>query len=317
MEAASSMKDLSRKPNPFVELGHRIRKHPWLYAMIVPTIVYFILFQYYPMLGIVIAFKKFTLKGGMFGGEWEGLKYFLKLFNDNTFWRVFRNTVIISTGKVLIGFPLPILIALLLNEFRSSAVKRTVQTIIYLPRFLSWVILGGILCNLFAQDGGAINQWLRTVGKEPINILSNPKNFRWTLIISDAIKGAGWGSIIYMATISGIDTDMYEAAVVDGVGRYKQIWYITLPNLLPTMSIMLILALGGIMNAGFDQVLVLYNSAVYSTGDIIDTYVYRQGLQDSKYSLSTAAGVFKSVIGCVMIYLSNLAARKCGQEGLF
>ena len=145
MEAASSMKDLSRKPNPFVELGHRIRKHPWLYAMIVPTIVYFILFQYYPMLGIVIAFKKFTLKGGMFGGEWEGLKYFLKLFNDNTFWRVFRNTVIISTGKVLIGFPLPILIALLLNEFRSSAVKRTVQTIIYLPRFLSWVILGGIL----------------------------------------------------------------------------------------------------------------------------------------------------------------------------
>lgn len=298
-------------------LVEHMRKHPSIYLMVVPLLVYYALFHFYPMAGIVIAFKIFSLRSGMFGSDWVGLKYFEQLFTNKAFWRVFRNTIIISVGKILMGFPLPIIIALLLNEIRTTGLKRMVQTIIYLPRFLSWVVLGGIMCNLFALDGGAINQWLRTKGYAQINILANADNFRWTLIISETLKSAGWGSIIYMAAISSIDTEMYEAAIVDGAGRYKQMWYITLPNLMPTMAVMLILSLGGIMSAGFDQVLVLYNAAVYSTGDIIDTYVYRQGLQDAKYSLSTAAGLFKSVIGCFMIIISNFAAHKLGQEGLF
>lgn len=311
--------DVYKKENSFKPpvLFKEISKHYLLYIMIIPLIVYLVLFCYCPMGGVIVAFKNFNITRGILRSEWAGMFYFKQLFNDSYFWSVFKNSIIISTMKLIFTFPLPVIIAIALNEFRSSTLKKTVQTIIYLPRFLSWMIVAGLMFNLFALDGGALNKWLTDNGKETINILANPSNFRWMLVVTEALKGAGWGSIIYMAAISGIDVEMFDAAIVDGAGRFRQIYHIIIPSILPVISILLILSIGGIMNAGFDQIFVLYNPAVYSVGDIIDTYVYRKGLLDSKYSYSTAAGLFKSIIGLVLIVVSNFACKKIGQEGLF
>lgn len=299
------------------ELVRQIKKHPVLYLMLVPAVAYFLIFKYLPMQGILIAFKNFKGTKGIWGSDWVGMKYFNLLFRDAAFWRAFENTIIISLMRLAVGFPFPIILALLLNEFNSKRVRNTVQTIIYLPHFLTWVVIAGLLNNLFAPGGGTINQLMTDMGGQPFTFLTNPKVFRWTLVITNCIKEGGWASIVYMAAIASINTEMYEAAFIDGANRWKQLIYITLPNLAPTLCIMLIMDLGNIMEAGMGQIIVLYNAGVMSVSDIIDTLIYRKSLLNVNYSYGTAAGLLKSVINVVLILSSNKIVKLLGGDGLF
>ena len=304
-------------PAACAELVRQIKKHPLLYLMVLPAIAYFVVFKYVPMGGIVIAFENFKATKGIWGSDWVGMKYFNLLFRDAAFWRSFKNTVIISLMRLAFCFPFPIVIALLLNEFNSRKVRNTVQTIIYLPHFLTWVVIAGLLNNLFAPGGGLLNQVVVSMGGEPFTFLTNPQTFRWTLIVTAMLKEGGWGSIVYLAAISSIDTEMYEAAFIDGANRWKQLIYITLPSLAPTLCIMLILQLGTIMEGGMDQIVILYNNAVLSVSDIIDTFIYRKTLLNVNYSYGTAAGLLKSVINMALIMGSNKIVKLLGGEGLY
>ncbi len=289
-----------------------------LCLMLLPVIVYFIIFKYIPMGGIVIAFKDFKLGLGVSGSEWVGLANFVDAFRTRFFIRAIRNTLIISVLKLCVGFPAPIILALLLNEVRHNGYKRVVQTISYLPHFLSWIIMAGILSQLLSPNNGAVNALLKSLGrKDPVPFLLDNTYFRGTVVISDVWKGVGWGSILYLAAISSIDLTLYEAAICDGATRPQRIRYITVPCIMPTITIMLILSLGGILDAGFDQLLNLYSSAVYETGDIIDTYVYRVGLVDWNYKLSTAIGLFKNVIGFILVSGTNAVAKAISGTGIW
>lgn len=305
----------TRWPRSFI--GYK--KHLALSLMFVPVIVYFVIFKYIPMGGIVIAFKNYKISEGIWGSAWCGLDNFTKAFATPTFARAVRNTLEISGLKLLFGFPAPIILALILNEVTHVRFKKTVQTITYLPHFLSWVVLAGMFQQLLSPNNGAVNALLRQFFgvQESIYFLGNNKYFRGTLIVTDIWKNVGWSSILYLATISGIDPSLYEAATVDGASRWQCTRYITIPSLVSTIVIMLILSIGSIMDAGFDQVFNLYNSAVYQTGDIIDTYVYRYGLGDMKYSLATAVGLFKNVIAFVLVVGTNLITRKISGEGIW
>ena len=295
------------------------RKYSALTLMFIPVVAYFIIFKYIPMGGIAIAFENYKIKEGIFGSAWCGLDNFNKAFAMATFRRSVWNTLTISGLKLLFGFPMPIILALMLNEVTHVRFKKTVQTISYLPHFLSWVVLAGMFQQLLSPNNGAVNAVLRDVFgvKDSIYFLGNNKYFRGTLIVTDIWKNVGWSSILYLATISGIDPELYEAATVDGASRWQCTRYITIPSLVSTIVIMLILSIGSIMDAGFDQVFNLYNSAVYQTGDIIDTYVYRYGLGDLKYALATAVGLFKNVIAFVLVVGTNLIARRISGEGIW
>ncbi len=290
-----------------------------LCLMLLPVIAYFVIFKYIPMGGIVIAFKDYKLGLGISGSAWVGLENFIQAFRTRFFIRSIRNTLIISVLKLAVGFPAPILLALMLNEVRHSIYKRVVQTISYLPHFLSWVIMAGILTQLLSPNNGAVNALLKSWfgQKESISFLLDNAYFRQTVVLSDVWKGVGWGSILYLATISSIDPTLYEAAICDGASRPQRVRYITLPSILPTITIMLILNLGSILDAGFDQILNLYSSAVYETGDIIDTYVYRVGLVDWNYKLSTAIGLFKNLIGFILVVTTNAVAKRIGGNGIW
>ncbi len=290
-----------------------------LCLMLLPVIAYFVIFKYIPMGGIVIAFKDYKLGLGISGSAWVGLENFIQAFRTRFFIRSIRNTLIISVLKLAVGFPAPIILALMLNEVRHSLYKRVVQTISYLPHFLSWVIMAGILTQLLSPNNGAVNALLKNWfgQKESISFLLDNTYFRQTVVLSDVWKGVGWGSILYLATISSIDPTLYEAAICDGASRPQRVRYITLPSILPTITIMLILNLGSILDAGFDQILNLYSSAVYETGDIIDTYVYRVGLVDWNYKLSTAIGLFKNLIGFILVVTTNAVAKRIGGNGIW
>jgi putative aldouronate transport system permease protein len=287
--------------------------------MFLPVVIYFFIFKYIPMGGIVIAFKDFIVTKGIFGSEWIGLENFEKAFRLGTFRRSVTNTLTISGLKLLINFPAPIILALMMNEVTHLRFKKTVQTISYLPHFLSWVVLAGMFQQLLSPNNGPVNAILRDVFgvKESIYFLGSNEYFRATLVVTDLWKNAGWSSIIYLATIAGIDPTLYEAATVDGATRWQCTRYITLPSLASTIVIMLILSVGSIMDAGFDQVFNLYNSAVYRTGDIIDTYVYRYGIGEMKYSFATAVGLFKNVIAFILVVGTNLITRRLSGEGIW
>ena len=295
------------------------RKYLTLTLMFIPVVAYFFIFKYIPMGGIAIAFENFKIKEGIFGSAWCGMDNFNKAFAMATFRRSVWNTLTISGLKLLFGFPMPIILALMLNEVTHVRFKKTVQTISYLPHFLSWVVLAGMFQQLLSPNNGAVNAVLRDVFgvSDSIYFLGNNKYFRGTLIVTDIWKNIGWSSILYLATISGIDPELYEAATVDGASRWQCTRYITIPSLISTIVIMLILSIGSIMDAGFDQVFNLYNSAVYQTGDIIDTYVYRYGLGDMKYALATAVGLFKNVIAFVLVVGTNLITRRISGEGIW
>jgi len=288
-----------------------------LYLMLIPGILFLLLFKYTPMYGIVIAFKDFNIYDGLAASPWVGMEHFEKLFLSEDFARVFKNTLIISIYKIFFLFPLPILLAVLMNEIKNMVFKRGIQTIVYLPHFLSWVIVSGLFLQLLSTNGGLINKMIVGLGGESIAFFMNTEVFRSVLISSAGWKEVGWGMIIYLASIATIDPQLYEAAKIDGASRFRQIWHITLPGLVPIIILMFILRLGNILEAGTEQILVMYNSIVYEVADVIGTYVYRIGLGQQDYSFSTAVGLFDSVIGFILIITGNYLSRKFLKRGIW
>lgn len=300
-----------------IAMWQSYKRYRGLLIMILPCVAYFILFHYIPMFGLVISFKEFRMSDGIFGSPWNGMDNLNKLFSSSDFPNALRNTIVISMLRLAFGFFAPIILALLLNELRLMWYKRSIQTLTYLPHFLSWVILGGIFLMMFSM-GGPVNVILKTVGLEKIQFLTNDFWFIFILIVTGIWQGAGYGAIIYLAALSGIDPTLYEAAVVDGAGRWKQTLHVTIPCLVPTIIVLFILNLGHILNAGFDQVYNMYNPLVYDSADIINTYVLRR-LQTMDFSLATAAGLFKGVVGLLLVVMANTFARKIsgGEQGVW
>lgn len=281
-----------------------------LHLMLLPGVILALIFSYVPIAGIVIAFQKFVPSKGIFHSKWVGLDNFRYMLEMPNFTSVLWNTIFIAVMKILVHLIVPVIIALLLNEVLHTGFKRTVQTIIYFPYFLSWVILGGILIDILSPSSGIVNQMLGLVGIKPIFFLGNENWFPFTIVASDAWKEFGYSTIVYIAALTAIDQSLYEAAVMDGANRWKQTLHVTIPGMLPIVTLMTVLSLGNVLNAGFDQVFNLYSPMVYSTGDIIDTMVYRVGLVDAQYGVATAVGLFKSVIALILIATSNKLANK-------
>ncbi len=291
----------------------------FLYLFVVPGVIWFLVFCYQPMYGLLIAFKDYDIVKGVFHSEWVGLKYFTDFFYDYNFNSIMINTIAISLLKLIIGFPAPIILALMLNELRSRTFKRMSQTIFYLPFFVSWVVVSGIWYELLTFDeGGIVNTFLMNVGLigEPILWFGKPEYFWGLVVASDIWKGIGWGSIIYLAALSGVDSELYEASVMDGANRWRQTWHITLPGIRSAILILFILSVGSILNAGFDQIYVMQNPAVMERAQIIDTYVMTTGIFKANYSIATAVGMFKSVVGLIMLLLVNWVVKLLGEEGV-
>jgi putative aldouronate transport system permease protein len=314
-EAASSPQTAKRR-----RLWPAVKLHRFYYYLILPGMLYFLIFDYIPMFGIIISFKDISPFEGVsaiFTGEWVGFKHFIRFWNSYYFWNVMRNTLVISGYKLFFGFPASILLALLLNELRYVMFKRIVQTISYLPHFISTVVVAGLAMMILSTDGGMINAIIVQFGGEPIHFLGDPAYFRSVLVISHVWQSIGWGSILYLAAMTGIDPGLYEAAKMDGASRLRQAWHITLPGITQVIAIMLILSIGGLLNAGFEKVLLLYSPAVYEVSDIIDTYVYREGLTKLDYSFATAVGLFKNVLAMFLILGANYIAKKMNQTGIW
>lgn len=286
--------------------------------MLLPVMAWYVIFAYGPMYGIQLAFKDYNFAEGIWGSPWVGMKHFVYLFTSSPdFLNILKNTIVISFYHIIFGFPAPIILALLFNEIRVSIFKKVAQTISYLPHFLSWIVIGGILVTILSPTTGVVNHVLNLIGIDPIYFLGSETYFRFTLVLSGIWKEVGWGTIIYLAALAGIDQQMYEAAVIDGANRWKQTIHITIPTIMPVISILLILRVGGVLDAGFDQILTLYSPAVYSVADVIDTYVYRIGLQNFQFSLTTAVGLFKNVVGLMLVLFANYIIKKMGQEGIY
>ena len=281
-----------------------------LLLMLVPGLLLILIFNYGPMYGLLMAFQDFQVTKGIWGSPWVGLKHFQEFFSNPSAVNALRNTLLISFLKLAFGFPAPILLAILFNELRNGIFKRASQTISYMPHFVSWIVFAALITAMLSPSTGVINQFLKFLGIRPIYFMADPGWFRVVLIASEIWKEIGWGAIIYLAALSGVDPTLHEAAVVDGATRIQRILYINIPSLLPIAALMLILRMGGILNAGFDQVFNMYNVQVYQTADIIDTYVYRTGLADLKYSFAAAVGFFKSAVGLVMVVVVNEIARR-------
>lgn len=288
----------------------------WLYLLLLPGIVFLIIFRYIPIFGNVIAFMDYNPYDAA-QTTWVGLKHFQDLLTRPQFLQVFGNTLYISILKMVCGFPVPIILALMMNEMKNLKFKKVAQTLLYLPNFISWVVLAGLIMNMLDPDTGLVTGIINSITGEQVQVLTDTRYFVPMLVITDIYKGAGWGTIIYFAALSGIDPQLYEAAEIDGARKWKQMLHITLPSITPTIVVMLILSCNNIVNAGFDQIFMLYSALVFSVADIIDTYVYRIGIQNADYSFSTAAGLFKSVIAFVMILIVNTVAKKTGNEGIW
>ncbi|WP_411832465.1 ABC transporter permease [Paenibacillus dokdonensis] len=312
------------QPQPHISAGkqrtllRRLLNQKYLQVMALLGVAWIIIFSYIPMYGVIIAFKQYVITHSISDAPWVGLENFRAFLDDDELPKVIWNTLGMSFFKLLIGFPLPILFALFLNELRSLGLKKAVQTISYLPHFLSWVILGGILATWLA-DVGIINHILMGLHiiKEPISYLAEPSYF-WSIIItSDIWKELGWSAIIYLAAIAGVSPDLYEAATIDGAGRFQKMWYVTLPGIKGTVSILFILAISGVLNSNFDQILVLRNSLNESASNVIDIYVYQTGLVNSRYSYSAAVGLIKSIIALILLLIANSVSKKLNDSSLF
>ena len=297
-------------------LLRHIRKHYWLYLMMIPGLAFFAIFHYWPMYGVVIAFKNFSMFRGIAASPWVGLAHFEELFRSDAFGRLLRNSLMLSVYKLLWGFPAPILLALLLNEVRSRGFKRSVQTIIYLPHFISWVVVSGLLTQLLSPNDGVINLIIKQLGGSPIFFMSKPQYFRTILVASDIWKTAGWGTTIYLAALTNVDPALYEAATIDGANRLQQTWHVTLPGIKSTIIVLLLLRVSTILGNAFDQVFVMYNPLVMDVADVFETFVYRVAIKDSRYDYATAVGLFQSVVGTVMLLICNTASRRLGEGGI-
>ncbi len=295
----------------------RIWQHRVFYLFLLPGIIWFFIFAYIPMYGITIAFKDFNFVKGILGSPWAGLKYFEQFFNYYQAGEIIRNTLIISLMKLLIGFPMPIILALMLNEVRVTKFKRTVQTISYLPHFISWVVVVTLLQRMLTPYGGPVNELLSTFGFDKIQFLGNINYFYQVIIASDIWKGIGWGAIIYLAAISGVDPQLYEAAKIDGANRFRQIWHVTLPSIRGVMVLLFILACGGIMSAGYEQLLLLNTPATAKIGTVLDVYVIQAGLEQGRFSYATAVGLFQGIIGLILIITANQVSKKVNDTSLW
>jgi putative aldouronate transport system permease protein len=300
----------------FRHLGRDLVRNKFIYLMALPGIVYFAVYHYWPMYGAEIAFKNFIPVKGISGSPWAGFKHFQDFFESYYFWRILRNTLLINLYSLLFGFPAPIILALLLNEIRSRIFKSAVQTITYLPHFISIVIICGLIID-FTSQNGLINDFIAWLGGNRENLLINAGLFRTIFVSSGIWQEIGWSSIIYLAALSGIDPQMYEAAKIDGAGRWKQLANITLPGIAPTIIILLILRMGHMMDVGFEKVILLYNPSTYETADVISSFVYRKGLVEANYSYSAAVGLFNSAINFIMIIIANRLSRKFSETSLW
>lgn len=294
-----------------------VRRDKNLYLMFLPIFVWYIIFCYVPLYGIVLAFRDFVPGAGVFGGPWVGFKYFQQFFSTPYFWRVIRNTILINIYSLLWGFPIPIIFAICITEMKNKAVQRTVQTVSYLPYFISTVVVCGMIRQFLAVDNGVINQIIVALGGNSIDFLSDPKWFRTVYVASDIWQGFGFSSIIYIATISGIDPQLYEAAEIDGITKFQSVRYITIPGLMPLIMMQLLLSLGSILGVGFQKIYLLYNNLTKEVADVISTYTYERGIVSNQYSYSTAVGLFQSGIGFILTWAANKASKKVTDYGLW
>lgn len=315
---AAMNKDKSGVNHPYTKrkkIGWR--KNMDLYFLMLPGLVFLAVFKYTPMYGLLIAFQDFNVFDGISGSKWVGLTNFTKLLHSEEFYTVFKNTLIISFYKISILFPVPIFIAVLLNEVRKMFFKRTIQTIIYLPHFLSWVIISGLFINILSPSGGLVNNMIKALGGQPLSFFMDNNLFRGLLVFTAGWKETGWNAIVFIAAIAGIDQEQYEAAEMDGAGRIRKIIHITIPGIASTIVLMFILRIGNVLEAGTEQILMMYNPVVYQTGDVIGTYVYRVGLGKMDYSFSTAVGLFNSVVGFLLIITGNAVSKKLLQKSIW
>lgn len=294
-----------------------IRRDLFLYLLILPGVLFFFIFKYVPMWGILISFQNYSPYSGFLHSQWVGFEHFGRFFSNTDFSILFRNTMAINLLNLIFFFPLPIIVSLLLNELKGEGFKKSLQSIIYLPHFLSWVIIAGLSFLMLSKDQGVINQLLESSGHGKMDFLTEPKYF-WVLLTLQSIwKELGWGTVIFLAAMSGVDPQLYEAARMDGAGRFRQMWNVTLPGIRNVIIILLILRIGHIMDVGFEQVYLMMNGAVSNVADVFDTYVYRVGIQQGNFSYSTAVGLFKSVVGVLLVIGANKLAKKFGEEGIY
>ena len=289
----------------------------YIYLMVIPVLIHLLIFRYGPMYGIVIAFKNYKIGDGIFASEWAGLRHFRRLFRSYDFFLILRNSLLLNVYSLVFQFPVPIILALLLNEARSRLFVRPVQTILYLPHFLSWVILGGIVIQMLSPSTGIINVIIKALGGDPIYFLADNNWWLVVYIVSGIWKEAGWGTIIYLAAISGVDTELFEAARIDGANRFRQIWSITIPAIMPTIVILLIMRTGSMISVGFEQIYVLGNSYVRQVSEVFATYTFRMGIQNVQYSYTAAIGLFQSIVNFFLLASTNWLARRLGQGGLW
>lgn len=297
-------------------LKRDIIKNKYIYLMAIPVAAFYICFCYLPMGGLVIAFQDYAPAKGILGSEWVGFQNFINFFNDYQFTRLLRNTIFLSLKLIIFGFPAPILLALLINEIRSKNYRKTVQTLSYLPHFISLVVVCGLISD-FTSSTGLVNQLLGFIGVEPKTFLMQPKMFQPLFVITDIWQTIGWGSIVYLSAISSIDPGLYEAATIDGAGRFRQILSVTLPSLMTTIIVLFIMRIGNIMSLGYEKVILLYNPTIMERADIISSFTYRRGLLDMDYGFSTAVGMFNSVINFVILWIANRLCKKFTGESLW
>lgn len=308
------VKGAGSKKNGFVQ---NMKNYKEYYIMMIPGILFFLVFCYGPMYGLVIAFQNYYPLKGISGSEWVGMKHFMRLFSDPFFLSVLKNTIVISIYKLLVCFPAPIILCLVLNEIKNARFKKVAQSISYLPHFVSWVVVSGIIIEFLSPTRGPINILLQNLGFENIFFVAEPKYFRGVLVLSDMWKSIGWGSIVYLAAVTSIDPTLYEAAEMDGAGRIQRIIHVTLPALAPIVTVMLIMDSGKILNDSFQQVYNFLTPSTYEVGDVISTFVFRMGIQKMQYSFTTAVDLFKNIISFALVMLTNYVARKTNDYALW
>lgn len=294
----------------------RIKKCKYLYIILIIPMLYYFFFHYMPMYGVLIAFKDYNIGKGVWGSTWVGLKHFRKFLMDTYFWKLVRNTLLLNIYGLLWGFPIPILLAIMLNEVKHSKFKRLIQTVSYLPHFISTVVVCGMVVNFLSLDG-ILNQLLESLGFEKTQFLMYPQYFRTIYTASGIWQSCGWTSIIYLAALTGVDQEILEAAMIDGANRWQRIRHVTLPAITPTISIMLIMQLGKLMTLGYEKILLLYNGSTYETADIISTYVYRRGILSNDFSYATAVGLFQSVVGVILLVVANKVSKRLSETSLW
>jgi putative aldouronate transport system permease protein len=294
-----------------------VKKNNALYIMLLPVLLYFLVFRYIPLLGSVIAFKDYNIFKGFIDSEWVGLQWFETMFSNPQYLRIIRNTLLISLYQIIFAFPAPIILACLLNELRNMAFKRSVQTILYLPHFLSWTLVYGLAFMMFSTQSGLVNDLIKDAGGSAIPFLSSGEYFRSVIVGAGVWKEMGWSAIIFLAALSGISPSLYEAAKIDGAGRWKQFVHVTLPGLLPAIVILLLLKIGNVMDVGFESIYIFLSPTTLQIGEVLDTYSYRAGIIGGQYSFTTAIGLFKSVIGFILLVSANRASKSISGEGLY